>query len=348
MRSHLPLRIVILAIVSAPSAFCRAAATPEPAHLVERARVSMGSQLRLSAWTSQEATAVAAFDAVFAEFDRLESLMSIWREGSDVVRLNAAAGDHAVPVSVETREVLAAAREVSDWTHGKFDVTFGALSDLWKFDHDQDNTIPDPAAIRARLALIDYRFVTVDDRSGTAFVTRKGARVHLGGIGKGYAIDRAIALLRSKGLGDFMIQAGGDLYVSGRKGDRPWKLGIADPRDASGGSFATIELSNATLSTSGDYERFFLKDGRRYHHLLDPDAGMPAMACRSVTIVADSALLADGLSTGAFILGPEEGMALIERLDKVEGVIVTSKNDVLISTGLKGRIEVLHPPTDAP
>ncbi len=338
----------MLAIVWALCASCRAAATPEPAHPVERTRVSMGSQLRLTAWTSQEAAAVAAFDAVFAEFDRLESLMSVWRDGSDIVRLNAAAGDRAVAVSVDTRAVLAAARDISDWTHGKFDVTFGALSDLWKFDHDQDNTIPDPAAIRSRLPLIDYRFVTVDNRAGTAFIARKGARVHLGGIGKGYAIDRAIALLRSKGLNDFMIQAGGDLYVAGRKGDRPWKLGIADPRDPSGASFAALELTNATLSTSGDYERFFLKDGRRYHHLLDPDSGLPAVTCRSVTIVTDSALLADGLSTGAFILGPEEGMALIERLDKVEGVIVTAANEVLISSGLKGRIAILHPPTDAP
>ena len=274
--------------------------------------------------------------------------MSVWREGSDVVRLNAAAGDHPVAVSADTREVLAAAHEVSEWTHGKFDVTFGALSDLWKFDHDQDNTVPDAAAIRARLPLIDYRFVAVDDRAGTAFVTRKGARVHLGGIGKGYAIDRAIAMLRAKGIGDFMIQDGGDLYVSGRKGDRPWTLGIADPRDASAASFATIELSNATLSTSGDYERSFVKDGRRYHHLLDPDVGLPAMGCRSVTIVTDSALLADALSTGVFILGPDEGMALIERLDKVEGVIVTAKNEVLISSGLKGHVEIIRQPTDAP
>jgi FAD:protein FMN transferase len=308
----------------------------------------MGSRLHLTAWTTHEGVAGVAFDAVFAEFDRLESLMSVWREGSDVVRLNAAAGDHPVAVSAETREVLAAAHDVSEWTHGKFDVTFGALSDLWKFDHDQDNTIPDAAAIRARLPLIDYRFVTVDDRAGTAFVTRKGARVHLGGIGKGYAIDRAIAMLRAKGIGDFMIQDGGDLYVSGRKGDRPWKLGIADPRDASAARFATIELSNATLSTSGDYERSFVKDGRRYHHLLDPDVGLPAMGCRSVTIVTDSALLADALSTGVFILGPDEGMALIERLDKVEGVIVTAKNEVLISSGLKGHVEIIRQPTDAP
>lgn len=341
-------RGIILLIASAVGMTCRLASAPEPARLVERSRVSMGSQLRLVAWTSAEASAVSAFDAIFAEFDRLESLMSVWQDGSDVVRLNAAAGDRAVPVSAETREVLAAAREMSDWTHGKFDVTFGALSDLWKFDHDQDNTIPDPVAIRARLPLIDYRVVAVDDRAGTAFVTRQGARVHLGGIGKGYAIDRGVALLRAKGFSDFLIQAGGDLYVSGRKGDQAWTLGIADPRNASGPSFATIALSNATLSTSGDYERSFVKDGRRYHHLLDPDDGMPARGCRSVTIVTDSALLADGLSTGVFILGPAEGMELIERLANVEGVIVTSTNEVLISSGLKGRLAVVHAPTDAP
>ena len=140
MRTHLRFGIAMAAIGSLFAAGCRAAATPEPAHLVERSRVAMGSQLRLTAWTSHEAMAVSGFDAIFAEFDRLESLMSVWRDGSDVIRLNAAAGDHAVPVSAETRAVLTAAHEVSEWTHGKFDVTFGALSDLWKFDHDQDNT----------------------------------------------------------------------------------------------------------------------------------------------------------------------------------------------------------------
>ena len=146
-----------------------------------------------------------------------------------------------------------------------------------------------------------------------------------------------------------MIQAGGDLYV-GRPERRQAVARSASTTRAgpAGRSFATLELSDGTFSTSGDYERFFVKDGVRYHHILDPATGQPARGCRSVTIVADSPLLADGLSTGVFILGPVEGMALIERLPHVEGVIVTAKNEVLVSSGLKDKFVLLAQPTDAP
>ncbi len=173
-------------------------------------------------------------------------------------------------------------------------------------------------------------------------------RAHLGGIGKGYAVEDAVRMFRDSGLKDFVIQAGGDLYVGGVRGDRPWRLGINDPRGPGGDSFAVVELRDSTFSTSGDYERFFMKDGVRYHHIIDPGTGQPARGCRSVTIVADSPLLADGLSTGVFLLGPEKGMALIERLPHVEGVIVSDKNEVLISSGLKDAVTILHQPTDAP
>jgi thiamine biosynthesis lipoprotein len=316
--------------------------------LVQRARVAMGSELQLTAWTADEASALAAFDAVFAEFDRLESLMSVWREGSDIVRLNRAAGEHPVRVAAETVEILHIAHQISEWTGGTFDVTFGALSDLWKFDHDQDNTIPDASEVHRRLALIDYRALEIDDQKGTAFLRRKGMRAHLGGIGKGYAVDRAVAILRGRGLRSFMIQAGGDMYAAGQRGDRPWRLGIQDPRGPAGLSFATLELSDSTFSTSGDYERFFMKDGRRYHHIIDPSTGEPARACRSVTLVTDRAVVADALAKGVFILGPRDGMALIERLPHMAGVIVTDRNEVLVSKALRDKLVVVGPPTDAP
>jgi thiamine biosynthesis lipoprotein len=322
------------------------AATPPAAALVEQARLAMGSEVKLTAWSSDEPTALAAFEAVFTEFDRLEALLSVWREGSDAQRLNAAAGLHPVAVSAETIAVLTVARQIGDWTEGKFDVTFAALSDLWKFDHDQDNSIPSQADIQQRLPLIDYRQVEFDAAAHTAFVRRKGMRVHFGGIGKGYAVDRAVAILRRRGLRDFMIQAGGDMYVAGRHGERTWRLGIQDPRGPGGRSFASIELSDATFSTSGDYERFFIKDGRRYHHIIDPDRGEPAAGCRSVTIVTERAVLADSLSTGVFVMGPAKGMALIERLPQVEGVIVSAENEVLVSSGLKDSLRIISPPTE--
>jgi thiamine biosynthesis lipoprotein len=308
----------------------------------------MGSLLQLTAWTRDEPAAVAAFEAVFAEFDRLDRLMSVWKEGSDITRLNAAAGQAPVAVSAEVFEVLTVAQKVSEWTGGKFDVTFGALSGLWKFDQDQDGVIPSPAAVAARLRDVDFTALELDPSRRTAYLRGRGMRAHLGGIGKGYAVDRGAAVLRARGFHDFMIQSGGDLFVSGRRGGRPWRLGIRDPRGPEDRSIAALDLSNGTFSTSGDYERFFIKGGVRYHHILDPDLGEPARGCRSVTIVATTGILADALSTGVFVLGPEKGMALIERLADVEGVIVTSGNQVLVSSGLRGRLVTLAPPTDAP
>ena len=228
---------------------------------------------------------------------------------------------------------------------GTFDVTFGALTDIWKFDHDPDNSIP-RRSDSARLPLIDYRQVGDRRSAGTVFLRRKGMKIHLVGIGKGSAVDRAVTILRRAGLRNFMIQAGGDLYVGGQKGGRPWRLGINDPRGREGESFATVDLSDSTFSTSGDYARFFLKDGVRYHHILDPSTGQPARLCRSVTIASDNPVLADAIAKGVFILGPEKGMALVERIPKLGAVIVTAANDVLVSSGLKEGFVLVNPRTD--
>lgn len=341
--------LAILFLITASAAACTGTADSPGARLVERSRESMGTELRLTAWTADELGAAVAFDAVFEEFDRLEGLLSNWREGSDVQRLNAAAGKHPVSAGVEIRDVLQTARQVSEWTRGKFDVTFGVMSGLWKFDYqNKDGAIPERKEVLRRLRLINYRDLDLDERAGTAFLRREGMAVNLGGIGKGYAVDRARDILRRRGFRDFMIQFGGDMYVAGRQEDRPWRLGIQDPRGPADRIFAAVDLSESTFSTSGDYERSFIKDGRRYHHILDPATGEPASGCRSVTIMTGSAAVADGLSTGVFVLGPEAGMALIERLPGVEGVIVSAKNAVLVSSGLKGRITLLAPPADAP
>jgi thiamine biosynthesis lipoprotein len=343
-----PRAVALLAAIVLSAAGCRETGPPTRPHLVEQARVAMGSELRLTAWTADEPAAHRAFDAVFREFERLEGLLSVWRQGSAVGRVNAAAGVRAIQVEEDVLAVLRVARQVSDLTDGKFDVTFGALADAWRFDHDQDNRIPTEAAIASRLPLVDYRAVEVDERGRTVLLARAGMRLHLGGIGKGYAVDRAVDILRARGLRDFLVQAGGDLYAGGGRDGQPWRLGINDPRGRPGQSFARLDLTDRTLSTSGDYERFFLSGGTRYHHLLDPDTGQPARGCRSVTIVAERAVLADALSTGVFILGPAAGMDLVERLPEVEAVIVGADNQVIVSSGLRDRIEMLAAPTSAP
>ena len=306
----------------------------------------MGSELTLMAWASDDDATNRAFDDVFKEFNRLDLLMSVWKPDSDIVRLNAAAGVKPVPVSAETLEVLGLAKQLSELTSGKFDITFGALSDVWKFDHDQDDTIPSAAQIAARLPLIDYRKLVVDAQTGTAYLEKKGMRAHLGGIGKGYAVDRGVAMLKQAGLKDFSVQAGGDLYVAGKRGDRSWRLGIADPRAANGEIFAKVELSDSTFSTSGDYERAFVKNGVRYHHIMDPATGQPGRLCRSVTIVTKKAVVAEGLSKGVFLLGPEAGIRLIESQPDAEAIVVGADNKVYVSKGLKDKVEIVHPPTD--
>jgi len=154
----------------------------------------MGSQLRVGAWTTEEARAVEAIEGIFKEFDRLEGLLSVWKDGSDVIRINKNAGLAPVRVSDDTIAVLQQAAEISELTRGKFDITFGALSDIWRFDHDQDNLVPDRQLIEIRLPRIDFRAVQVDATARTAFINKPNMKVHLGGIGKGYSVDRAIAL----------------------------------------------------------------------------------------------------------------------------------------------------------
>ncbi len=197
--------------------------------IVERSRLSMASEVRLTAFVSSEPDALRAFEKVFDEFDRLDRLLSVWHANSDVSRINAKAGQTPVKVSAETIGLLRTATQVGEWTGGKFDVTFGALSGLWKFDHDQDNQIPRPADVEARLPDIDVQAVELDVERATVFLPRQGMRVHLGGIGKGYAVDRAAAILRAGGISDFLIQAGGDLYASGNRGERPGRAALRDP-----------------------------------------------------------------------------------------------------------------------
>lgn len=305
----------------------------------------MGSALQVSVWTADARGANLATDAVYAEFDRLDRLLSVWHPDSEVQRLNQAAGHGPVSVGPDMVAVLQAAAEAHRLTAGKFDITFGALADVWRFDHDQDNRVPTDLDILARLPLVDASAVTVNQAAGAAEISRLGVRVHLGGIGKGYAVDRGAAILRRAGFSDFLIQAGGDLYAAGRHGDRPWRVGLFDPRGKDGETFATIDLADETFSTSGDYERFFVKDSVRYHHILDPQTGHPARLCRSVTILSRDALTADWASTGVFIMGPDDGMALVESLPDVEAVIVTADNDVRVSSGLKDRLNLQRQPT---
>jgi thiamine biosynthesis lipoprotein len=281
-----------------------------------------------------------------AEFVRLDALMTTWTPDSEVSRINAAAGDgEALPVSPEVLECLVRGQEGAKLSGGAFDMTVGAFAGVWKFDEDNDGTIPTAALVAKRRKLVDWRDLVVDRDKATARLRRPGQRITLGGIAKGYAVDRGAAILRQAGFVDFIVQAGGDMYVAGRRGDRRWRVGIRDPRGPRDRFFAAAEVQNRTFSTSGDYERFTIKDGRRYHHILDPLTGYPASGVRSVTIMAPDAVTAEVLSKIVFIWGTRRGLALIGRLKDVEAVVVDARNQVHLSPGLRKSVTILSPPT---
>lgn len=317
--------------------------------IVERARTSMGTSVRITAWTADEATAARAMDQALAEFDRLDRMMTTWLPDSEVSRINAAAGNgEAITVSDELLECIVRGQEASRMSDGVFDLTVGGFSGVWKFDEDNDGSIPPAALVAERKKLVNWRDLVVDPAHKTVRLKRKGMRITLGGIAKGYAVDRAARIMRAAGLADFIVQAGGDMWVSGRRGDRHWRVGIRDPRGRRDQFFAAAEVEDHTFSTSGDYERFTLKDGRRYHHILDPRTGYPATACRSVTIMAKDAITAEVLSKVVFIWGPEKGLAFVARQKDVEAVVVDAKNKVHVTPGLKPHLIRISDPTPGP
>jgi thiamine biosynthesis lipoprotein len=309
----------------------------------------MGTGLHFVAYTSQRADETAARAAVaraIVEMRRLEALMSEWTTDSEIGRVNQHPGQWQT-VSPETFTVLQKSLWASRLSQGTFDITFQAMSGLWKFGsaQDEDPKPPPAATIANKRRLIDYRKVELDEARRAV---RIGAeqQIGLGGIAKGYIVDRAASVLREAGLQSFLVQAGGDLYGAGKKPDGSrWVSGIQDPRGAEGKFFALLELEGHAFSTAGDYARSYVSGGKRYHHIIDPRTGYPATACRSVTIWAPDALTADGVDDAVFILGPEKGLAIVESLPDVGAVVVDAANKVWVSKRLQGRVRVLAQPT---
>ncbi|MFQ5464390.1 MAG: FAD:protein FMN transferase [Thermodesulfobacteriota bacterium] len=284
-----------------------------------------------------------AAEAGFAEIARLEGLLSSYSPTSDVTRISNAGGGGGgggggpVRVAPEVVEVVLKALEIAELSGGAFDPTIGALAGVWGWS-GESGKVPSEEELTRLLPLVDYTRIRVDEGASTVELTGPGRALNLGGVAKGYIVARAIEKLKAGGVTRGIVKAGGDLTVFQTAGrPRPFKIGIRHPRKADkllGEAFVT----SGAVTTSGDYERFFIKDGVRYHHILDPATGMPARGARSVTIVAEDPTRADALSTAVFVMGPKAGMGLIERLPGVEGVIVDSRGRVVRSSGFEGVI----------
>ncbi|MBX3190875.1 MAG: FAD:protein FMN transferase [Labilithrix sp.] len=311
--------------------------------------VAMGTHLAYAAYTTPAADAKKtreAFEAATAEIKRVEAVMTTWRPDSEISKINAAAGKSAVAVSDETLAIVKESVHTSEISEGTFDITFQTLHGLWKFDEDLDPHPPADKDIKARLPFVGYKHIKIDEAAKTVMLAKEKTKIGLGGIAKGYAVDRAVAVLEKAGLTSFFVQAGGDLFARGKKPDgTEWQAGIRDPRGDETKFFAKLPLSDHAFSTAGDYERSYVIGGKRYHHIIDPRTGYPATACRSVTIWAPTALLADEIDDAVFILGPEKGMKLVESIDGVGAVVVDAKNNLWVSKRLHGKVELVGVPS---
>jgi len=278
-------------------------------------------------------------DKVFDEIERLEKLFSRSIPGSDVVAVNEHAGQRAVKVSPEVFYVTDQALEFAELSEGAFDPTVAPLTDLWGFFSDYEYRVPDPEEIEDTLQLVNYTLVELDPNDQTIFLPLSGMGLELGGIAKGFIVDRTLEILSEAGVENAFVNAG-DIGLLGTRPDgEPWRIGVRNPRDQRD-MIAVLPLKNKAVDTSGDYERAFEEDGIRYHHILDPETGMPAKALASVTVIAATTMEADVLSTAAFVLGPEKGFELIEALPAVDGIFVTPELEITYTSGLEDSIEM--------
>ena len=246
-----------------------------------------------------------AIDQAYAELTRIDALMSEWKPASPISQVNAAAGKHPVEVPAELRELLERSLRFSQATDATFDVTWHGMGNIWHFD--DAFRVPTKAVVEAGRRRVDYRRLQIE---GNRIYLPEGMSIGLGGIAKGYAVDRAAQLLTRAGFPDSLVDGGGDVMLSGTRLGQPWHLGIQDPRGPHGSILGTMSVSNAALVTSGDYERFRIVDGVRYHHIIDPRTGYPANASISVSVLSKTAEEGVVLAKGVFILGPDRGMAL--------------------------------------
>jgi thiamine biosynthesis lipoprotein len=256
--------------------------------------------------------------------------------------VNRSAGIAPVAIPHDLFDLLTTARGVSERTGGAFDVTWAALWGVWRFDANA--TLPDPAVIDERRKLIDWRDLVLDSSATTAFLKRKGMVVGLGGIGKGYALAVAANELKKRNFQNFLLYGGGQVYAGGTKHGAPWTVGVQDPRGEPGQTLAKLELRDASTSTSGDYEHYFIKDGVRYHHIIDPKTGYPTRGIASATVLSSDATLADAYSTAAVVLGDDKALALAQR-EHFDLLLIDDAGKLTMTDGLRARLTVTRDPS---
>lgn len=303
--------------------------------LFKRTDLLMGNRFDLAVVASNELDARAALEKAVLEIQRIEQLLSTYQPDSQTNQINEMAGISPVIVDAEVFELIQRAQRISDLTQGAFDLTYGSMDkSLWNFDQKMTQ-LPSPELAKKSVQLIDYQQVELDVQNKSVFLKKKGMRLGFGGIGKGYAADRAKALLVSLGFQHGLVNASGDLCAWGNKENgKPWSIGVVHP-DQSDQIIAHFDLKNSSMATSGNYEKFVVIDGKKYSHTIDPNTGYPIQGIKSVTVFAPFAELADALTTPIAVMGVSIGLDLINQIPGLGCVIIDDDNQVFYSESIK-------------
>lgn len=295
----------------------------------------MGSRFEVTAVAHDKQLAWDAINAGISEMERIEKLISSWDKNSQTSEINRQAGIQSVKVDKELYDLIFRAKKVSQLTQGAFDISFASMDRIWKFDGSM-TAMPDAATIAQARAKINWENIEMNADEYTVFLKEKGMKIGFGAIGKGYAANRAKAIMKTMtGIHGGLVNASGDLISWGKSADgKGWLINIINPKDKEV-ALGYLQINDLSVVTSGDYERFVLFDNNRYAHIIDPRTGYPTTGIKSVTLVCPDAELADALATSVFVLGKENGLILINQLKGVECLIVTDDDEILTSENLK-------------
>ena len=302
------------------------AAPPALADWFSDARAMMGTEVSVHLWSDDPEAGRLALEEVFQEAARIDRLMSTYKDESEISKINRDAAQGEVVAGDELFGLIRRSLDISVLTRGAFDITYDSVGQHYDFRSRQR---PDVETIEAERAHIDYRLVKLDQVTSTVRFLEQGVRINLGGIAKGYVVERGIDILRRRGVQNAIVTAGGDSRLLGDRRGRPWMVGIRDPRNE-GEVAISVPLADEAISTSGDYERYFEEDGVRYHHIIRPSTGEPANGVHSATVFGPDAVITDALSTSVFVMGVERGLTLIGSLPDYESIVIDGEGKVYL------------------
>lgn len=305
-----------------------------PSSLHKRVCKLMGNRFEITVVAASAKEAEDHIDAAVNEIRRIESVLTTFNEESETAAINRNAGIQPVAVSAEVFELIRRSKRISQLTQGAFDISYGSIDKkLWNFDQ-QMTSLPDPATAKKMVRLINYQNIILDEKNETVFLKEKGMRIGFGGIGKGYAAEKAKEVLRQRGVKSGILNASGDLTVWGHQPDgKNWTIGIADPQQAKQ-PFSYLTITDTAIATSGNYEKFVVINGKKYSHTIDPKTGLPTCGIKSATIICPNAEIADAMATPVMIMGINAGLDMINQIKGLSCILIDDNDKVYTSKNI--------------